>query len=458
MKNRSRANELDAAHHLHPYSNMRMIEAEGPLIITRGEGIRVFDEGGKAYIEAMSGLWCAGLGFSEHRLAEAAYRQMKELPYYHSFNNRAPAIVGELAAEMMAWAPVPMGRVLFANSGSESNDAAWKIVHYVNNLRGKPGKKKFIARDRGYHGTTAVASALSGLESGKAIFDLPIGGVLRVSAPHYYGGARPGESEAAFTDRLVAELRDLIAQEGADTIAAFIAEPVTGGGGVLIPPADYYPRIQDVLKANDILFIADEVISGFGRLGEPFGTQVFGLKPDIITVAKMLSAAYAPISALYLSEEICATLAEGSDRMGYFGHGYTYSGHPVSAAVALETLRIYREDGVIDNARRVGAHLQAGLRALGDHPLVGEARGIGMIGALELAEDKAARKPFDPARGMGARVLRSAMDRGLILRNIPGDIIAFSPPLITTEAEVDQILALTRQALDEIWAWLRAQG
>ncbi|WP_234188280.1 aminotransferase [Shinella sp. NM-101] len=457
MKNRSDVSERDAAYHLHPYSNLRQIETEGPLVMTRGDGIRVFDENGKAYIEAMSGLWCAGLGFSERRLADAAYRQMLELPYYHSFNNRVPSVVAELAAELIAWAPVPMGRVLFANSGSESNDAAWKIVHYINNVRGKPRKKKFIARKRSYHGTTAVASALSGLEGGKAIFDLPIGGVLRVSAPHYYGGARPGESEGEFTDRLVNELDELIRQEGADTIAAFIAEPVTGGGGVIIPPEGYYPRIQELLKANDILFIADEVISGFGRLGEPFGTQVFGLTPDIITVAKMLSSAYAPISALYLSEEICASLAEGSDRMGYFGHGYTYSGHPVSAAVALEVLRIYKEDAIMDHVRRVGAHFQAGLRRLGAHPLVGEARGIGLVGALELADDKAARRPFEPGRGVGAYFLRRVMERGVILRNIPGDIIAFSPPLITTEAEIDEILAATEASLDDTINWLQGQ-
>lgn len=457
MKNRSDVCEMDAAYHLHPYSNLRQIETEGPLVISRGDGIRVFDEDGKAYIEAMSGLWCAGLGFSERRLADAAYRQMLELPYYHSFNNRAPSVVAELAAELIAWAPVPMGRVLFANSGSESNDAAWKIVHYINNVRGKPRKKKFIARERSYHGTTAVASALSGLEGGKAIFDLPIGGVLRVSAPHYYSGARPGESEAQFTDRLVTEIEDLIEREGADTIAAFIAEPVTGGGGVIIPPQGYYPRIQALLKANDILFIADEVISGFGRLGEPFGTQVFGLNPDIITVAKMLSSAYAPISALYLSKEICATLTEGSDRNGYFGHGYTYSGHPVSAAVALEVLRIYKEDAVMDQVRRVGTHLQAGLRRLGAHPLVGDARGVGLIGALELAEDKAARKPFAPERGVGAYFLRRVMERGVILRNIPGDIIAFSPPLITTEAEIDEILAAAEVALHDTVNWLQDQ-
>ncbi|MFK8251845.1 aminotransferase [Ancylobacter terrae] len=458
MHNRSRASRIDAEHHLHPYTNLRQVEADGPLVIARGEGIRVLDEAGRSYIEAMGGLWCASLGFSERRLADAAYRQMLEMPYYHSFNGRVPAIVTELVDELMAWAPVPMGRVLFANSGSESNDAAYKIVHYYNNVLGRPEKKKFIARERSYHGSTAVASALSGLPGARQMFDLPIGGILRVSAPHYYRNARPGESLAQYTDRLVDEIEQLIAREGADTIAAFIAEPVIGGGGVIIPPPDYFPRVQALLKRHDILFIADEVISGFGRLGAPFGTQVFGLQPDMITVAKMLSAAYAPISALYVSEGICDVLRQGSDQVGYFGHGYTYGGHPVSAAVALETLRIYRQDDVIGNARRVGEHLQAGLRALASHPLVGEARGLGMIGALELSADPATRRPFEPERGVGGWVLRRALEHGLMVRAIPGDIIALAPPLITSEAEVEAILAILARVLDEALDWLSASA
>ncbi|PLP59322.1 aspartate aminotransferase family protein [Mesorhizobium loti] len=449
MHNRSEAARADAEFHLHPYSNPRQVESQGPMVIVRGEGVRVFDEHGKGYIEGMAGLWCASLGFSEDRLVEAAHRQMQTLPWYHSFAGRVPDVVAQLAAELMDWAPVPMSKVLFANSGSESNDAAWKIVHYINNVRGRPEKKKFIARDRAYHGTTAVASALSGIGAGKAVFDLPIGGVIRVSCPHYYQYAAPGESEAAYCDRLVAEVEEAIEREGAETIAAFIAEPVTGGGGVVIPPPGYYPRIQEILRRNDILFIADEVISGFGRLGEPFGTQVFGLKPDIITVAKMLSAAYAPISALYLSEAIVETLKEGADRVGTFGHGYTYSGHPVSAAVALETLRIYREDKIIDRARQAGSRLQAGLRRFADHPLVGDVRGIGLIGAIELAEDPVTRTPFAPERAVYAHVLARAQAHGLILRGIPGDIIAFSPPLIISDAEVDEMLAIVGVALDE---------
>lgn len=455
MTNRSNASRVDSDHHLHPYTSIQQIEKDGPLVITKGERVRVFDESGRSFIEGMSGLWCAGLGFSEKRLAEAAYRQMLELPYYHSFNGRVPRIVTELVEEMMSWSPVPMERLLFANSGSESNDAAYKIVHYYNNAIGRPEKKKFIARDKGYHGTTAAASALSGIMAGKTLFDLPIGGVIRISCPHYYQYALPGEALQSYSDRLIEEIEQVIAREGADTIAAFIAEPVIGGGGVMIPPPDYFPRVQEILNKNDILFIADEVISGFGRLGEPFGTQVFNLKPDIITVAKMLSSAYAPISALYLNDRVCAGLRKGSDKIGYFGHGYTYSGHPMAAAVALETLKIYRGDGIIEHVRRVGAHLQKGLRRFVSHPLVGEVRGMGLIGAIELADDPVQRKPFPPEKGVGSFFLRRAFDRGLILRAIQGDILAFSPPLIINEDEIDEIIDITAAVLDETLDWVR---
>lgn len=442
--------------HLHPYSNVSQVDANGPLVIVRGEGVRVFDQSGKGYIEGMSGLWCASLGFSESRLADAAYRQMKVLPYYHSFMGRVPEPVPELVDALMRWAPVPMGRVLFANSGSESNDTAFKLVRYFNNVKGRPLKKKIISRVKGYHGTTAAAASMSGLPVGHKMFDLPLPGIIHVSCPHYYQYAVEGESVEQFTDRLVQELEETILREGPDTVAAFIAEPVVGGGGVFIPPPGYFPRVQEILKKYEILFIADEVISGFGRLGKPFGTQVFDLKPDIITVAKMLSAAYAPISALYLSEEICEVIKAGSDAVGVFGHGYTYSGHPVSAAVALETLRIYESDDVIGHVQRMAPRLQQGLQSFSSHPLVGDARGMGLVGAIELAEDPKRRKPFAPERGVGAYMVRCALERGLMLRALPGDVIAFSPPLIIKEAEIDQLLEITRFALDDTLKWLRS--
>ena len=313
----SPAGRSDIAHHLHPYTQLRQLEREGPLVIVGGDGVFVIDEHGKRYLEGMAGLWCASLGFSEGRLADAAARQMRTLPYYHSFSGKVPGPVTELVAKLMAWAPTPAlaaGRVLFANSGSEANDTAFKLVRYYNNARGRPAKKKIIARQKGYHGVTVAAASMSGLATMHQHFDLPLPGILRVSAPHFYGGGLPGETESQFTDRLVRELEALIAAEGAETIAAFIAEPVQGAGGVIIPPAAYFERVQAVLKRNDILFIADEVITGFGRLGQRFGTNVFNLQPDMVTVAKMLTSAYVPMSALYVSEAI-SRLSAPSDSL-----------------------------------------------------------------------------------------------------------------------------------------------
>lgn len=455
----SAAGRSDVAHHLHPYTQLRALEQDGPLVIVKGDGVHVIDEHGNRYLEGMAGLWCASLGFSESRLADAAARQLRTLPYYHSFSGKVPGPVTELVAKLIDWAPTPAlreGRLLFANSGSESNDTAFKLVRYYHNARNQPLKKKIIARQKGYHGVTAAAASLSGLAAMHQHFDLPLPGVLRVSAPHYYGNALPGESEAAFVDRLVAELEALIAAEGPETIGAFIAEPVQGAGGVIIPPPGYFARVQAVLKRHDILLIADEVITGFGRLGQRFGTNVYDLQPDLVTVAKMLTSAYVPMSALYVSDRIYQTVADASAGVGTFGHGYTYSGHPLACAVALETLRIYESDDVIGHVQRVAPRLQAGLQRLAGHPLVGEARGLGLIGALELAEDPAARKPFDPRRGVGAQFVRRAQAHGLILRVLGGDVIAFSPPLVISEAEIDFLLEKTAKVLDETLAWTRA--
>ena len=454
----SAAGRSDIAHHLHPYTQLRALEQEGPLVIVRGEGVHVIDEHGNRYLEGMAGLWCASLGFSEARLADAAARQMRTLPYYHSFSGKVPGPVTELVARLTALAPtaaLQAGRVLFANSGSESNDTAFKLVRYFHNARGQPLKKKIIARQKGYHGVTVAAASLSGLPTMHQHFDLPLPGILRVSAPHHYGNALPGESEAAFVDRLVAELETLIEREGAHTIGAFIAEPVQGAGGVIVPPPGYFERVQAVLRKHAILFIVDEVITGFGRLGQRFGTNVYDLQPDMMTVAKMLTSAYVPMSAMFVSEAIYQTVADASASVGTFGHGYTYSGHPLACAVALETLRIYDSDDILGHVQRVAPRLQAGLQRLGRHPLVGQARGLGLIGALELAEDPAARKPFDPQRGVGAQVVRRAQAHGLIVRVLGGDVIAFSPPLVISESEIDSMIERTALALDETLAWLR---
>jgi len=450
------AGQSDVKHHLHPYTQLRDHERDGPLVIVRGEGVQVFDEHGKAYIEGMAGLWCASLGFSEQRLADAAFRQMSTLPYYHSFSGKVPGPVTELVEAMIKWAPVPMARVLFANSGSESNDTAFKLVRYYNNAKGRPLKKKIIARNKGYHGVTAAAASMSGLASMHQNFDLPLPGIVRVSCPHFYQFSLPGETEAQFVDRLAQELEDTILREGPDTVAAFIAEPVQGAGGVIIPPAGYFAKVQAILKKYDILFLVDEVITGFGRLGQAFGTQVFDLKPDMITVAKMLTSAYVPMSALYLTDEIYQTIADASASIGVFGHGYTYSGHPLACAVALETLRIYEADQVLAHVQKVAPRLQQGLQTFKDHPLVGAVRGLGLIGAIELAADPAQRKPFDPKRGVGAYLVSRAQAHGLILRVLMGDVIAFSPPLIITESEIDTMLERTKLALDDTLAWVRS--
>jgi 4-aminobutyrate--pyruvate transaminase len=444
----------DTRYHLHAYTQPRQLEREGPLVITRGDGVYVIDEQGKRYLEGMAGLWCAALGFSEPRLVQAATHQLQTLPYYHTFSGKVPGPVTELAEALIRWAPVPMARVLFANSGSESNDTAFKLVRYYNNALGRPAKKKIIARGRAYHGVTLATASLSGLPMMHQHFDLPIDGVVRVGCPHAYQFAHDGESPDQFAARLAAELDATILREGPDTVAAFIAEPVQGAGGVIVPPPGYFERIQPILKQHDILLIADEVITGFGRLGQPFGTQVYGLQPDMITVAKMLTSAYVPMSALYVSDKIYQAVADASAAVGVFGHGYTYGGHPVACAVALEALKIYESDRIVEHVQRVAPRLQAGLRRYVGHPLVGDVRGLGLIGAIELAADPARRQPFDAARGVGAYLVQRAQAHGLIVRVMAGDIIAFSPPLVITEAQIDEMLDKFDLALRDTEAWL----
>jgi 4-aminobutyrate--pyruvate transaminase len=448
----------DLTFHLHPATNLRQVQTEGPLVIVRGEGVYVYDDEGRRYLEGMAGLWCASLGFSERRLADAAYRQMCELPFYHSFGGKVPAISAELAERLIRIAPAGMSRVLFANSGSEANDTAIKLAWYINNALGRPQKKKIISRQRAYHGVTIASGSLTGLAFAHTDFDLPIARILHADCPYYYRGARPGESEEAFAARLADALEAMILREGADTLAAFFAEPVMGAGGVIIPPATYFDRIQPILRKYDILFVADEVICGFGRTGNMFGTQTFDLKPDIITVAKALSAGYLPISASLVSGKLYEVLLGQSDKLGIFGHGYTYSSHPVPAAVALETLKIYEERDIVAQVRRVGPRLQTGIRSYADHPLIGEARGIGLIGAVELVRNKTTKESFDPKAGVAAHLVRRAQHHGAILRNMPGDILAFSPPLVITEGEIDDLLTCFGKALDDTWAMVREKG
>lgn len=440
--------EKDVDSVLHPYTNLKRHPEVGPLVITRGQGVRVFDEAGKDYIEGLAGLWCTSLGWGEERLVEAAAAQMRRLPFYHLFSHKAHDAGVELCARLLEMAPVPMSKVFLAGSGSEANDTAVKLIHYRSNALGQPEKKKIIAREKAYHGVTMATASLTGLVNNQRSFDLPIPGVLRAACPHHYRFGRDGESEEEFSSRLAEELEAMILAEGPDTVAAFFAEPVMGAGGVIVPPAGYFPKIQAVLDKYDVLLVVDEVICGFGRTGKMFGTETFGIRPDMMTLAKGLTSGYAPLSALMVNERVYGPVAEESGRIGVFGHGYTYGGHPVSAAVAVETLNIYAERDILSHVAKVGPALQAGLRALRDHPLVGEARGVGLIGALELVADKESKAPFPPELTVGAKVVAKAQGKGVILRAM-GDAVAFAPPLVISEDEIREMLRRFAEALDE---------
>ncbi|MGF1630707.1 MAG: aspartate aminotransferase family protein [Kiloniellaceae bacterium] len=447
----------DIAYHLHPYTNARKNEDEGSLILDRGDGCYVIDDEGNRYLEAMAGLWCAGLGFSEKRLVDAATKQMAKLPYYHSFAQKTATPVVDLAEKVVQLTPPQLTKVFFANSGSEANDTAVKMVWYYNNALGRPQKKKIISRVKGYHGVTIAAASLTGLPYAQVDFDVPIANIIHTNAPYYYRFAEAGESEKDFVDRLARELDELIVKEGPDTVAAFIGEPLQGAGGVIVPPEGYWQKIQAVLKKHDVLLIADEVITGFGRTGNLFGCETFGIRPDMMTLAKQLSGAYMPISAVLVSDPIYQAIADNSAKRGSFGHGYTYSAHPVAAAVALETLKIYEERNIVGHVRAVGPLLQDGLRRFAGHPLVGEVRGIGLIAAVELVADKAAKTPFDPAGRVGAYFAARAQAHGVIFRNL-GDTIACCPPMIISKAEIDELLACFGKALDETAAWVAEEG
>ena len=444
---------------VHPFTNLKAHLDSGPLVISRGEGICVYDEAGEEYLESMAGLWCTSLGWGEPRLVKAATQALERLPFYHSFNSRVPDVTTELAERLLALAPSSkgapkMGKVFFANSGSEAVDTALKLVWYVNNARGRPLKKKIIARDKAYHGSTIAAASLTGLGAMHNAFDLPIDRVLRTACPHHYRFAKPGETEQDFATRLADELDQLIQSEGPDTVAAFIAEPVMGAGGVLIPPDTYFAKIQAVLKKHDVLLIADEIICGFGRTGNMWGSETYGLKPDMITTAKALSSAYIPISALMISEELFQDMVQESDHQGIFGHGFTYGGHPVACAVALETLNIYQDRDIVGHVQNVSPVFQDGLKALKSHPLVGEVRVVGLVGAIELVANKATKQAFDPKLGVGAHVVQRFLSNHMIGRNM-GDSIAFAPPLIINERQIKDMLARTKRALDETLGWLQ---
>jgi 4-aminobutyrate--pyruvate transaminase len=442
---------------IHPYTQLAKHRETGPMILEEGKGIYVFDDQGKRYIEGLAGLWCTALGYGNEELVEAAASQMRRLSYTHIFGGKSNDLAIELAEKLKEIVPIKASKILFGGSGSEANDMQVKLTWYYNNGRGKPEKKKIISRLRGYHGVTVAASSLTGLPNVQGDFDVPIKNILHTSCPHYYKNGKPGESEDEFTTRMANDLDEMIQREGPETVAAFIAEPIMGAGGVVIPPASYFPKINAVLAKYDVRFIADEVICGFGRTGNWFGTQTMGLAPTSISMAKAITSAYFPMGAVTIEDDLYEVMLEQSKKLGQFGHGYTYTAHPVGCAVALKTIEIYQRDKVIEHARRMGILFEERFSRLKDHPLVGEVRAKGLIGAVELVADKAAKRNFQPSQMVGAAMVKHAQDQGLVCRNLPGDSVALCPPLIIQPDEINAMFDMFEKALDQTEHWVNKE-
>ncbi len=442
---------------IHPYTNLDAFRHSGPTILERGEGIHVWDTDGKRYIEGLAGLWCTSLGYANAELIEAGREQLSRLSFSHLFGGKShdPAIA--LAEKLKEIVPLEASKILFTCSGSEANDTQIKLLWYYNNARGLPEKKKIISRQRGYHGVTVATASLTGLPANHADFDLPIAGILHTGCPHHYHYAEDGESETEFATRLADELDAMIQAEGPETVAAFIAEPVMGAGGVIVPPETYFEKIQAVLARYDVMFIVDEVICGFGRTGNLFGSETFALNPDTISMAKAITSAYAPLGAVTVSEDVYQAMLDESRKIGTFGHGYTYTGHPLSTAIALKTLEIYERDDTVGHVRQIAPTFQKRLKALGDHPLVGEARGVGLIGGLELVADKSTKTSFDPTQTVGLQASVFCQEEGVILRAI-GDTLAICPPLIIEEDAVNEIFDAVERGLDKTMTWVRKEA
>ena len=438
---------------IYPTTNLTTVEK---LVIARGEGVYVYDNQGKQYLEGMAGLWCTALGYGNQELIDTASKQMSTLAYSHLFGGKAHQVGIDLADKLASIVPVDNAKIFFGLSGSDANDTQIKLLRYYFNATGQPEKRKIITRERAYHGVTVASGALTSLPVNLTHFDAPLDalGILRTDSPHYYRDSQPGESEAEFVERITHNLEKLIEQEGADTIAAFIAEPITGASGVIVPPDGYYEKVQSILNKHGILFWADEVITGFGRTGNDFGCTTMGIKsPDLMSLAKQLSSAYVPISAAVIKGDLYEALTEPSNQVGVFGHGYTYSGHPLGCAVALKTLEIYERDKLFEKAARVGAYLQVKLRQLVDHPLVGEVRGRGLLAAIEMVANKNTGKPFEGG-AVGAFCQQRCQEHGLIVRAVAGSSIALCPPLIITEKQVDELFEKMQKALDETFLFV----
>ena len=432
---------------IYPTTNLTQLEQ---LNIVRGEGIYVFDDQGNRYLEGLAALWCSALGYGNREMIDAITSQLETLPYSHMFGGRTHQVARDLADRLSEMVPVDNAKIFFANSGSEANDSQIKMLRYYFNVIGKPQKKKIIAFDRSYHGVTMASAALTGLTVMHTHFDVPVDalGILRAETPHFYHGQKDGESEQSFVARLIGDVEALIEREGSDTIAAFIAEPIGGAAGVVVAPDGYYPALQKLLNKHDILFWADEVICGFGRTGNDFGSTTMGIQPHMMSLAKQLSSAYIPISAAIIPGFMYEAMLEPSNQLGIFGHGYTYTGHPVAAAASLKALEIYQRDGLFAHAALMGEHMQKRLSEFADHPLVGEVRGKGLIAAVELVANKERRESFTGG-AVGAAAKQFCQDNGLLIRAVSGNCMAFCPPIVITTEQIDEMIELFQKSLDQ---------
>ncbi|SEE71872.1 aspartate aminotransferase family protein [Pseudomonas coleopterorum] len=434
--------DLSSAHHLAPFSDYTQLKNKGPRIITKADGVYLWDSEGHKILDGMAGLWCVAIGYGREELVQAASAQMRELPYYNLFFQTAHPPALELAKAIADLAPEGMNHVFFTGSGSEGNDTVLRLVRHYWALKGKPEKKVIISRVNGYHGSTVAGASLGGMSGMHEQGDLPIPGIVHIAQPYWFdegGDMTPDE----FGVWAAEQLEKKILEVGEDNVAAFIAEPIQGAGGVIIPPDTYWPKVKEVLARYDILFVADEVICGFGRTGHWFGSDYYDLAPDLMTIAKGLTSGYIPMGGVIVRDEVVNVINQGGD----FNHGFTYSGHPVAAAVGLENLRILRDEHIVDNVRAEAApYLQKRLRELLDHPLVGEVRGLGMLGAIELVKDKATRSRHE-GRGAGMICRQFCFDNGLIMRAV-GDTMIIAPPLVISHAEIDELVSKARLCLD----------
>ncbi len=442
--------EIDRGSVFHPFTSVADHLRDEPLVMVEGRGVRLKDMRGREYLDGMAGLWCVNLGYGRGEITAAIAAQSARLSSFHSFNNMSTDVMIECAQALLARAPVPMARVFFGASGSDANETQLKLIWYYNNLLGRPKKKKIISRMNGYHGSGVATASLTGLPGMHTLFDLPIGPILHTSCPHYYRYAPPGMTERDFSRHLAIELEQLIEREGPDTIAAFFAEPVMGAGGLIPPPEGYFEAIVPVLRRHDVLLVLDEVVSGFGRLGTYWGSQMFNVEPDLITAAKGVTSGYFPMSLCLLSPKFWQVIESGSAKAGLFGHGYTYSGHPIGAAAALATLKILDDEKVVARVAELGPYLQRQMRAaVGDHPLVGEVRGVGFMSGIELVRDRATKTPFPRDALVGRRLLKILFGRGLISRAL-GDTMVFAPPLIIERREIDELVGKFKEGLEAL--------